>query len=115
MCAVDLDMCIGRSYFHFSDVDFFQVYSACTTSSQGMESGMQLVKLQGKVRATRGFKLTININMFVKSSFIFCRFENLGLKNSSLILYIGGNTNGKDGISLMKACPTWYIFILIHC
>ena len=65
-----------------------------------------------KVRIRRGFKLTININMFVKSSFIFCRFENLGLKNGSLILYIGGNTNGKDGISLMKACPTWYIFII---
>ena len=91
---------------------FFQVYSACTTSSQGMASGMQLVELQGKVRATRGFKLTININMFVKSSFIFCRFEKLGLKNGSLILYIGGNTNGKDGISLMKAFPTWYIFII---
>ena len=35
------------------------------------------------------------------------RLQNLGLKANNLILYIGGNTKGADGVHLMKLCPKW--------
>jgi len=33
------------------------------------------------------------------------RFENLDLHEGNLILYVGGNTDGADGIQLMNQCP----------
>ena len=36
------------------------------------------------------------------------RFENLeALKDEKLILYVGANTDGEDGVVLMKKCPDW--------
>ena len=36
------------------------------------------------------------------------RFENLSsLKDGHLILYVGANTDGADGVELMKKCPHW--------
>jgi len=40
------------------------------------------------------------------------RFENLGaLKDDQLILYVGANTDGADGVELMKKCPDCIIHI----
>ena len=42
------------------------------------------------------------------SIFSIFRFENLDLHEGNLILYVGGNTDGADGIQLMNHCPKWY-------
>ena len=39
--------------------------------------------------------------------FISFRFKDLTLEEENLILYVGGNTNGVDGVNLMKICPKW--------
>ena len=35
------------------------------------------------------------------------RLENINLQPGSLILYVGGNTDGADGTSFMEQCPNW--------
>ena len=36
------------------------------------------------------------------------RFEDLSsLKDGNLIIYVGANTDGADGVDLMKKCPHW--------
>ena len=38
-----------------------------------------------------------------------CRFKDLAsLKAGNLILYVGANTDGADGVELMKKCPHWW-------
>merc|ERR1712130_61760 len=33
------------------------------------------------------------------------RFENLDLQEGNIIFYVGGNTDGADGLKLMNQCP----------
>ena len=35
------------------------------------------------------------------------REESLNLSPGSIIMYPGGNTDGADGLFLMKQCPQW--------
>ena len=70
----------------------------CTTTIQGWESLMQ-------ARIGEGHRMIVIITLH---DCYFHRFENLLLKDNNLIMYIGGNTMGADGIPLMKLCPKWY-------
>ena len=43
------------------------------------------------------------------SHFWYSRFEDLtSLKDGNLIIYVGANTDGADGVDLMTKCPHWW-------
>ena len=35
------------------------------------------------------------------------RFEAINLSAGNTIMYAGGNTDGADGVQLLKLCPQW--------
>ena len=81
-----------------------QGFSTCITTLQRRTSGMQekIGEAPGHGRRQHGV-----FSPFKLIQFYTFRFENLGLQDKNLILYIGGNTDGADGGYLMNSCPTW--------
>ena len=50
----------------------------------------------------------MDLGSIINVAFHDFRFENLSsLKDGHLILYVGANTDGADGVELMKKCPHW--------
>ena len=52
--------------------------------------------------------MQIFFNLLVLFTLDIFRFEELSsLKDGNLIVYVGANTDGADGVELMRKCPQW--------
>ena len=48
-------------------------------------------------------------SILILFTFDIFRFEELSsLKDGNLIVYVGANTDGADGVELMRKCPQWW-------